>query len=88
MKAADGNPDAGEAPEADVLEQAEPAGAQAAEGSVRPPEVGERPEADVLEQAQPVDEDQLVDRSSRHETVSEADWLDQTVSEPLEEERR
>lgn len=77
-----------DAPEADALEQAEPAGAQGHEGSPDTPEIADRPEADVLEQSQPVEESQIVDRSAGHDMVSEADWLDQTVTEPIEEERR
>jgi hypothetical protein len=50
-------------------------------------QAADRPEADVLEQAQVVDEEQIVDRSSGHEMVDEADWLDQTISEPFEEDR-
>ena len=89
MKAAAGDPSSGrEAPEADELEQATPAGAQAPEESTPRPDIGERPEADVLEQTQPLDEGRLVDRSSSHDTVNEADWLDQTVTESVDEERR
>jgi hypothetical protein len=56
------------------------------------PDSAERPEADVAEQSQLVDEEQFVDRSTGHDrlhqTVDEADWLDQSLGENLEDDDR
>lgn len=89
VKVTHGNPLSDrDVPEADVLEQAAPAGAQDAETSTPSPEIADRPEADVLEQTYLVEEQEVVDRSASHDAVSEADWLEQTIAEPIEEERR
>jgi hypothetical protein len=52
----------------------------------------DRPEADVAEQSQLVDEEQFVDRTTGHdrlnESVNEADWLEQSMGENLDDERR
>jgi hypothetical protein len=78
-------------PEADALEQEAPAGDEAVEetGEV-PADLADRPEADVLEQARPVGEDHPMPRSRDHDDVNEADWLEQSIGEPAqdEEERR
>jgi hypothetical protein len=69
-------------PEADAQEQA------GADEGVAPdvPIVGEKPEADALEQALPVDEGRVRVVSSHPDEVSEADWLEQSVVEPLDDE--
>jgi hypothetical protein len=78
-----------EAAEADVLEQEEPAGDEST-GQVFdvPLDLGERPEADVLEQEEPVEEEQVLERDRTRGDVSEADWLEQSIEEPTEEQRR
>lgn len=76
-------------PEADALEQQAPAGDVSTEERSEPvTDRGERPEGDVLEQSIPVEETQIVRRSARHDDVDEADWLDQSIEEPVEDERR
>ena len=52
------------------------------------PETGERPAADVQEQAQLVETYQVVKREGRHDEVNEADWLEQSVEESLDEDER
>ena len=48
----------------------------------------QRPEADVLEQAAVVEVDQIIERGARNDDVAEADWLEQSIEEPLDDERR
>lgn len=48
--------------------------------------VSEKPEADAIEQAQPVEEERVRVVSPGHEGVPEADWLEQSVVEPLDED--
>jgi len=55
--------------------------------------VGDKPEADALEQAQPVGEEVVTPVGSRRpsrgrDEVPEADWLEQSVLEPLDDEER
>ena len=76
------------APEADVQEQRRDAADAAVEPLADVPEIGDRPEADVLEQAELVEPEQVVDRSSRPDDVSEADWLEQTVGETTADDDR
>jgi hypothetical protein len=70
-------------PEADAIEQAE---SEEPHASELPEELGEKPEADALEQAQSVEESRtrVVPRTS--DEVPEADWLEQSVVEPLDDE--
>lgn len=75
-------------PEPDELEQREPAGNEGTEVLEAPPDLSGRPEADVVEQAQLVEEDQYLLRTKHRDDVSEADWLEQSIGEPAEEERR
>ena len=65
-----------------------PADGTSDEGDAPPADMGERPEADVLEQAELVEEQQSVQRSPRPPDVSEADWLEQSVTESLDDDRR
>ena len=81
-----------DAAEGDVRDQQEPAptaepGATAS-GSGGGLDTAERPEADVLEQAAVVEVDQSVERGAWRDDVAEADWLDQSIEEPLDDERR
>jgi hypothetical protein len=74
-------------PEADALEQREDADG-ATESGPDAPDVGDdRPEADTIEQSQVVEDEQILDRAERRDDVPEADWLDQSIAEPLDEER-
>ncbi|MDA8380365.1 MAG: hypothetical protein M0020_05990 [Actinomycetota bacterium] len=57
-------------------------------GSVGHFDPAERPEADVLDQAAVVEVDQSIERGAWHDDVAEADWLDQSIEEPLDDERR
>ena len=61
------------------------------EDEAAPTPVGDKPEADTLEQARPVAEGP--GRSARRlehvpEEVPEADWFEQSVAEPVDEEER
>jgi hypothetical protein len=76
------------APEADLFEQRQPAGDEGTDETEERPEVEDRPEADVSEQHQTVAEEQIVDRSTSHHSVNEADWLEQSIAEPVEEDHR
>ena len=74
-------------PEADVSEQQEPV----TDVSVEDPfealeDLGERPEADTLEQAIPVDEDQILNPAPRRAEASDADWIEQSIEVPLDED--
>ncbi|HLX87037.1 MAG TPA: hypothetical protein VKR22_01045 [Acidimicrobiales bacterium] len=59
-----------------------------ADASPTPGEIGDRPEADVLEQSEVVEEQQSVQRSPRPPDADEADWLEQSVAENLDDDRR
>ena len=82
-------PDAGEG---DVQDQHDPGGAPEPEPVSSVPsgqlDSADRPEADVLEQAVVVEVDQSVEPRPWHDDVAEADWLDQSIEEPLDDERR
>lgn len=74
--------------EADVLEQEEPV-----TGGDRPVDVAigvdsDVPEADAREQAQVVDEDQIRVAGPTSPEVPEADWLEQSIVEPIDDEER
>ena len=45
-------------------------------------------EADLLDQSRAVDEEQTVDRSRQPAEVNEADWLEQGIAEPIDDEMR
>jgi hypothetical protein len=45
-------------------------------------------EADAAEQATPTTEKRAVVRPPQHDDVPEADWLEQSVVEPLDDEER
>jgi hypothetical protein len=69
--------------ETDAMEQCETPEAV----SVGSSEVGEeKPEADALEQAHPVDSERVRVVSPGRDDVPEADWLEQSVVEPLDED--
>ncbi len=47
------------------------------------------PDADALEQSQPVVEERSVLRPGAHDDdVPEADWLEQSVAEPIDDDER
>lgn len=72
-------------PEADAIEQSEdPDGAT--EGSQLPRDVGEKPEADALEQSQSVEDGRMRVVPPARDEVPEADWLEQSVAEPFDED--
>lgn len=79
-------------PDADAQEQGQPAEGWAsaepgpAEGA-GPPGV-ERSEADAAEQAQVVADEQVRTGAPRRDDVPEADWLEQTIAEPIDDEER
>lgn|GEM_PF-3519147 len=82
-------------PEADVQEQHLDAEAAVVDPSaVLATEVAgdaERPEADAQEQAMPVEVDEIVAARPgrpRPDDVPEADWFEQSIAEPLDDEER
>jgi len=48
--------------------------------------VGDKPEADAIEQAHPVDERRARVVAPPRDDVPEADWLEQSVVEPLDDD--
>ncbi len=72
-------------PEADALEQKHDV---ADAGDDRIDSVGDRPEADALEQRRPVTEERTVRPPAERGEVPEADWIEQNVTEPLDDEVR
>ena len=72
-------------PEADAIEQDR---AVEEESDDLPGSVGDRPEADAIEQARPVGEERAVRSSSQRDEVPEADWFEQSIVEPLDDEAR
>lgn len=87
------SPAAAEVPDADAQEQGQPVDGWSEEDEVvgatadgGPLDV--RPEADALEQAQVVAEEQVRTSTSRPDDVAEADWLEQSIAEPLDEDER
>ena len=74
-------------PEADVAAQAEPAEGNAGEAFPILPETSDpRPVADLLEQSLPVREFQAVTPMGSRAEASEADWIEQSVEVPLDED--
>lgn len=77
-------------PDADAQEQDRPVGDWA--GDSDDGGVGfvpdETPEADVVEQEQVVAPEQVRTPVPRPDDASEADWLDQTIAEPVDEDER
>jgi hypothetical protein len=72
-------------PEADAVEQE----VKVEEGwDHLPASVGDRPEADAIEQARPVAEERTLRSSSERGEVPEADWIEQSIVEPLDDEVR
>ncbi len=74
-------------PEADALEQKRDV-ADADAGDDRIDSVGDRPEADALDQRRPVTEERTVRPPAERGEVPEADWIEQQVTEPLDDEVR
>jgi len=73
--------------EADVSEQKEPAMGVSVEDPFEVlTDLGERPEADVLEQAIPVEEDQVLSPAGSRVEASDADWIEQSIEVPLDED--
>lgn len=82
-------PDRDEAvPPVDSFEQTQPADGDADETLEPSGGPGDRPEADVYEQSQGVEDHQRAVREGRREDVDEADWLEQSIEEPLDDGRR
>jgi hypothetical protein len=75
-----------EAPTADVLEQRQSVDDTAPEAPAPSAVLDDRPEADVQEQAEGVEDYQRVVRGTKSEDADEADWLEQTIEEPLEDD--
>ncbi len=74
-------------PEADVAEQEKSAASASADGFAEvPDDLGEQPEADVLEQALPVEEDQILSPAGSRAEASDADWIEQSIEVPLDED--
>ena len=73
-------------PEADALEQHEDPEREPTQPD-RPGDLRDRPEADTVEQSMVVEEEQVLERGERRDDVPEADWLEQSVGEPIDEER-
>jgi len=79
--------DDSEKSEADASEQQEPATSVSVEDPFEVLEdLGEKPEADVLEQAIPVDEDQILRPGGSRIEASDADWMEQSIEVPLDED--
>ena len=72
-------------PEADALEQERDVEEKTAD---LVESVGDRPEADAIEQSRPVTEGRTVRPASERGEVPEADWIEQQVTEPLDDEVR
>ena len=72
-------------PEADALKQKRDL---AAGGDGRIDPIGDRPEADVLEQSRPVAGERVVRPPDERGEVPEADWMEQQVTEPFDDEVR
>jgi hypothetical protein len=70
-------------PENDAQEQPESPDGTSAD---LPEDLGEKPEADVLEQALPVQRERVRKIAPARDDVPEADWLEQSVAEPLDED--
>lgn len=45
-------------------------------------------EADLLDQSRVVDEEQVIERTRQPLDVNEADWLEQRIAEPIDDEQR
>lgn len=45
-------------------------------------------EADLLDQSRVVEEEQVVERMRQPVDVNEADWLEQRIAEPIDDEQR
>jgi hypothetical protein len=72
-------------PEADAIERER---AVEERSDDLPGSVGDRPEADAIEQARLVAEERAVRSSSERGEVPEADWIEQSIVEPLDDEVR
>ncbi len=74
-------------PDADVSEQDEPTGSTSVETFVGLPDsIDERPVADTLEQSIPVREVQVPRPKGSRDEASEADWIEQSVEVPVDED--
>jgi hypothetical protein len=72
-------------PEADAIDQARAIGE---EPDDLPGSVGDRPEADAIEQARSVVEERAMRSPSERGEVPEADWFEQSIVEPFDDEVR
>lgn len=80
--------DQDQVPLPDVAEQHIPADrGRSGELSEEIPE-DEGAEADLLDQTRVVDEAQVVERARQPVDVNEADWLEQRIVEPIDDEQR
>lgn len=52
------------------------------------PIIPDGPDADLVEQSQVVEERQSFEPTGRRDDVPEADWLEQSVTEPIDDEER
>jgi len=78
----------GDQPVADVSEQKAPVISTAGDGMVEvPDDLDEKPVADVLEQTVVVDEDQVLRPSGSREEASDADWIEQSIEVPIDEDQ-
>lgn len=72
-------------PEADAIEQSEDTDSSVAPSEL-PNEIGEKPEADALDQSRAVSEARVRVVPPERDDVPEADWLEQSVAEPFDED--
>jgi hypothetical protein len=80
--------DQDQVPMPDVAEQHATADrARSGELSEEIPE-DEGAEADLLDQSRVVEEEQVVERARQPLDVNEADWLEQRIAEPIDDEQR
>jgi hypothetical protein len=57
-------------------------------GEQHPPPEEEGAEADLLDQIRVVDEEQVVEHARQPPDANEADWFEQRIAEPIDDELR
>jgi hypothetical protein len=76
-------------PDVDVSEQQEPAASTSVGNTLEVPEdFDEQPVADVLEQAVPVNEYQIQRPAGSRDEAADADWIEQSIEVPVDEDDR